>query len=186
MPSVISRVRDALLREDRVVCSALKEQLLEVKKQIILLRSRRILDSVALNKAPTKKKRSSKKKENQRLASKDIAENLNLKSTEMGKDDEMENGKPAHTKENEALKEAVEELGCTRTTEDDMIEDENTESGGIGDQSCRDVEVLTARTEPLDVRYKGKGWTLELMQSEEQRLLEELSKYPLKVTSNHY
>lgn len=184
LQSVISRVRDVLLHKDRVICSALKEQLLEVKKQIILLRSRRILDSVVVNKVSTKKKRSSKKKENQMEALKDSAGNLGFKGAEMGKDDEMKNGKPAHTKENgsRALNEATEELSRALATEEDKLEGGNPENSDKGNQRCRDVEMLTAPTEPLDVRYKGQGWTLELMQREEQRLLEELSTYPLKVT----
>jgi len=40
---------------------------------------------------------------------------------------------------------------------------------------------LLPSIEPLDVRYKLGVWTLELMQEEEQRLQEELSKQPLKV-----
>lgn len=56
-----------LLRESAFACTTLKEQLLEVKKEIILLRSRRILDSVAAA-SSSKQKRTTKKKQKAKQA----------------------------------------------------------------------------------------------------------------------
>ena len=38
---------------------------------------------------------------------------------------------------------------------------------------------------PLDLRYKGGNWSLEDMQAEEQRILTEIAKYPLKVMHSY-
>lgn len=66
--SVLTSVYKSLLSESVFICSTLKKQLLEVKKEVILLRSRRILDSVAAA-GSSKQKRSSKKKHKAKQAS---------------------------------------------------------------------------------------------------------------------
>jgi hypothetical protein len=88
LSSVITRMRDVLLPEDRILSSALKKQLLEVKKEVILLRSRRILDSVAVGKNPSaKQKRKSKKKEKTNPALKESAQGLGSTTTGTTEDD---------------------------------------------------------------------------------------------------
>lgn len=60
-----------------------------------------------------------------------------------------------------------------------MIAWEPTE--GMTDDFCFSAGIVSDVLESLDVRYKCSEWTLELMQEEEQRILQKLSKHTLKV-----
>ncbi|KAK3736382.1 hypothetical protein QZH41_017892 [Actinostola sp. cb2023] len=160
MYTVLRSIQESLLSENVGICAALKKQLLEVKKEVILLRSRRILDSVAAA-SSAKQKRTSKKKSKVNQASKGVAEGLESNKITSPLVESSESSDVCEVSENVG---DHAEAACCDTTQVNV----STETS------------LLPSIEPLDVRYKLGVWTLELMQEEEQRLQEELSKQPLK------